>query len=1033
MNLLPRPAAAREFPSRFPGAFHAPPGLHMASARRQARARRQSPTRRQSPKPRRARGAHHLPGALHLASALCLAAVVLPTRPASAAPAAPQRAVAEADLAAFAPRHVGPAVAGGRIHDVEALPDDPSTIYVATASGGLWKSVNRGITWSNLWEHMPTSTFGDVAIAPSDSRILYAGTGEQQNRQSTSWGNGVYRSDDGGVTWTHLGLEETRHTGRVQVHPTDPDVVYVAALGNLWRASPDRGVYRSRDGGGSWEKVLYVDEHTGAVDLAMDPSDPNVLYAATYQRRRRTWGFNGGGPGSGIHKTTDGGDTWRELTNGVPGGDKGRIGIAVARTNPMVLNALIQHAAESGGYRSDDGGESWQKVSDQNIRPMYYSHVFIDPTDENRVYTLATSSHKSEDGGRTFTEIASRPTYDVGVHADHHSMWIDPGDPDHFYLAGDAGLHETYDGGATFRRINNLPIGQFYGIDVDDRDPYWIYGGMQDNHSWMGPSATRSWEGIVDDDWRQSGFGDGMYQQAAPDGRTVYINAQNGAWTRFDNATGDMMSLRLVAPEGEDPYRWDWVSPSLLSRHDPNVVYLGGNRLFISRDRGDSFARTEDLTRRQDRDEMEIMGVEGREIGLSRNDGTASYGEIVTLSESPLDPDVLWVGTDDGNVQVSTDAGRSWTEVSSGAEGVAGGAYVSRVAASAADPATAYVAFDAHRDGDFAPYLYRADEFGARWTPLHEALPTGSVNVVAEHPDNPNVLFVGTEHHVFASTDRGESWAKFPGLPTTAYDDLVIHPREKDLVLGTHGRSIVVVDDVAPLAEYAAGGDGPVALFGVRRGTIRNYWKDTSYRAQALFMGENPSDGTLVTYWLDPSLEEDAGLEGEAPRLTIRNAAGEAVRVMDVPGGAGMHRVNWDLRHGLPGESEEWAAHDPSEVPRPLGARGPFVSPGVYTVELSVGGTAHARKLHVRGDPDLPLAAADYQRREAFLLEVLELAARLEGATGPAAGYRNQLRRLYAAVDGGGVRQGTLHPPTATQREQLEQIKRALRARGLVT
>lgn len=951
-------------------------------------------------------------------------------RPAMASPAAPfQQAVAEADLAAFQPRHVGPALTGGRIHDVEALPEDPSTIYVATASGGLWKSTNRGITWANLWEHMPVSTFGDVAIAPSDPDIVYAGTGEQQNRQSTSWGNGVYRSDDGGATWNHLGLEETRHTGRVQVHPQNPDVVYVAALGNLWRSSPDRGVYRSRDGGNTWDKVLFVDDHTGAVDLAMDPSDPNVLYAAMYQRQRRAWGFNGGGSGSGIYKTTDGGDSWRELTNGLPEGDKGRIGIAVAQTNPMVLNALVQHETESGGYRSEDGGESWEKASDQNIRPMYYSHVTIDPTDENRVYTLATSSHKSEDGGRTFAEIAARPTYDVGVHADHHAMWINPNDPEHFYLAGDAGLHETYDGGVTFRRIHNLPIGQFYGIDVDDRDPYWIYGGMQDNHSWMGPSATRSWEGIVDDDWRQTGFGDGMYQQAAPDGRTIYINSQNGNWTRFDNVTGDMISLRLAAPEGEEPYRWDWVSPSLLSQHDPNVIYVAGNRLFVSRDRGDSFSRTEDLTRREDRDELEIMGVRNADTRISRNDGTSSYGEITTLSESPLDPDILWAGTDDGNVQVSTDGGRSWNEVSAGAEGVRSGTYVSRVAASAADRGTAYVSFDAHRDGDFAPYLYRAEAFGDRWIPLHGGLPSGSVNVVAEHPDNADVLFAGTEHHLFASTDRGASWARFPTVPTTAYDDLVVHPREKDLVLGTHGRSIIVLDDVGPLAEYSAAASSPAYLFGIRQGTIKSYWKDTSYRAEAVFMGDNPADGTLVTYRLAPA---GANSGGDDARLTIRNAAGEAVRVMDVPGGAGVQRVNWDLRHGFPGEADPWAAHDPIEVPRTLENRGPFVSPGVYTAELSARGTVHARKFRVRGDPDLPLAVADYQAREAFLLDLLNLRVRLDRA--PASTDRNrslrELQQLYGALNGGGVRQGTLHPPTATQRAQLESIRQRLGESG---
>ena len=946
--------------------------------------------------------------------------------PSLAAPLAAQQAITEADLAAFQPRHVGPAVTGGRIHDVEALPGDPSTIYVATASGGLWKSVNRGISWANLWEHMPVSTFGDLAIAPSDPSVLYAGTGEQQNRQSTSWGNGVYRSYDAGATWRHLGLEETRHTGRVRVHPADPDVVYAAALGNLWRPSPDRGVYRSRNGGQSWDKVLYIDENTGAVDLVIDPSNPDVLYAAMYQRQRRTWGFNGGGPGSGIYKTTDGGGNWRELTNGLPEGDKGRIGIAISESNPQVLNALVQHDTESGGYRSEDGGESWAKVSAQNIRPMYYSHVFIDPTNQDRVYTLATSAHRSEDGGRTFVEIAERPTYDVGVHADHHTMWIDPGDPEHFYLAGDAGLHETYDMGVTFRRINNLPIGQFYGITVDNRDPYRIYGGMQDNHSWMGPSRTRSWEGIVDDEWRQSGFGDGMYQQADPDGRTIYINTQNGGWTRFDNVTGDMMSLRLSAPEGEESYRWDWVSPSLVSRHDPNVVYLGGNRLFISRDRGDSFTRTEDLTRRQDRDTLEIMGVRGADIELSRNDGTSSYGEIVTISESPLDPAVLWVGTDDGNVQVSTDGGRSWSEVSGGAPGLPDGTYVSRVLASADGRATAYVTFDAHRDGDFRPFVYRTDNFGAAWTPLHDGLPSGSANVIVQHPDNPDVLFLGTEHHVFATTDRGASWARFPTLPTTAYDDMVIHPREKDLVLGTHGRSIIILDDIGPLARYGATAADAAALYDARPGTIMNYWKDTSYRAQAIFMGDNPVDGTLVTYRL--------GAGSGPARFTVRNAAGDVVRELAVPSAPGLHRVDWDLRHALPGDDgSEWAAHDRAVVPRTLDRRGPFVSPGIYTLELSARGTTVTGNVSVAGDPDLPLTVEDYREREAFLLEILELTSLLgEGGNDGASVYRRQLTQLYSAINGGGVRQGTLHPPTTTQREQLERIRQALRRMGLV-
>ena len=976
---------------------------------------------------------HHAPGVLLALLGLAGLALATPLAPLLASPLTAQQAITEAELAAFQPRHVGPAVTGGRIHDVEALPYDPSTIYVATASGGLWKSVNRGITWTDLWEHMPVSTFGDLAIAPSNPDILYAGTGEQQNRQSTSWGNGVYRSDDAGATWRHLGLDDTHHTGRVQVHPTDPDIVYVAALGNLWRSTPDRGVYRSRDGGDTWDKVLYVDEHTGAIDLAIDPSDPDVLYAAMYQRQRRTWGFNGGGPGSGVYKTTDGGDSWRELTNGLPDGDKGRIGIAVAPTNPRILNILVQHSTESGGYRSEDGGESWEKVSDQNIRPMYYSHVFIDPTNEDRVYTLATSSHRSEDGGRTFVEIAERPTYDVGVHADHHTMWINPADPDHFYLAGDAGLHETYDRGVTFRRINNLPIGQFYGITVDNRDPYWIYGGMQDNHSWMGPSATRSWDGIVDDEWRQSGFGDGMYQQADPDGRTIYINAQNGGWTRFDNRTGDMMSLRLSAPEGEEPYRWDWVSPSLISRHDPNTVYLGGNRLFVSRDRGDSFTRTEDLTRGQDRDELEIMGVRGADITLSRNDGTSSYGEIITISESPHDPAVLWVGTDDGNVQVSVDGARSWNEVSRQRARPPG--------RHLRQPRARFGAGARHR----VRHLRRAP--GRRLSPVR--VPHGrlrrDLDPAARRPPLRRRRLPGG----LDQRDRRASRQPGRALHRHRAPRLRQH-RPRHLVgalarpahhgLRRHGRPPARKGSRAWHAR-------PLDHHHRRRGAARTVRRHRSRRGRAVrerpgpdhelleghlvpgpshLHGRQPVDGTVITYRLGPG--------SDPARLTVRNAAGEVVRSMAVPSGPGLHRVDWDLRHGLPSEGDdaEWSAHDPAVVPRPLGQRGPFVSPGVYTVELSARGEVRAGNVSVGGDPDLPLTVEDYREREAFLLEILELSGQLEDAGDAASDHRRDLMQLYGAINGGGVRQGTLHPPTATQREQLERIKRALRRQGLV-
>ena len=964
---------------------------------------------------------------------LAVAAVAAP-------PPAAGQSLTTRDMEAFHPRAIGPAVTGGRVHDVEALPDNPSTIYVASASGGLWKTTNRGHTWTNVFDTMAVSTFGDVALAPSNPEIVYAGTGEQNNRQSTSWGNGVYRSDDGGSSWRHLGLEATRHIGKVRVHPTNPDIAWVAALGNLWAGSEDRGVYRTEDGGRTWERVLFVNEHTGAVDLVVDESEPETLYAAMYQRLRRTWGFNGGGPGSGIYKSSDGGRTWSELTNGIPAGDKGRIGIAISASNPSVLNALIEHPDrdQQGTYRSEDGGATWARMSSMNGRPMYYSHIFIDPSDEDRVYTLATRSNVSEDGGRTWTQIALAPTYDVGVHADHHTIWINPADPNHLYLAGDAGLHESYDRGINFRKINNFPISQFYAINVDMRDPYWVYGGLQDNHSFFAPSETRRWEGILNDDWMQNGFGDGMYWQADPrDGRVAYGSSNGGNHFRYDTETGDMVDISPRAPMGER-HRFDWTSPSLLSAHDPDVLYVAGNRLFTSRDRGESWVRTEDLSRQIDRDQLELMGVRGSDITISRNDGTSSFGEATTLAESPLDPAVLWVGFDDGNLQVSRDGGRSWTEVSGNVAGLADGTYVSRITASKAGPGVALAAFDAHRDGDFRPLLFRTEDFGATWTPLHGGLPTlGSVNDVVEHPDDPGVLFVGTEHAMFASVDSGSSWAKIPNLPTTAYDDIVVHPRERDLVMGTHGRGIWILDDTRPLSEWREATTA-AHLFSIAPATIMIYKKDTSYRGQAEFAGENPVDGALLTYRLG------AGA-GEA-QIEIARADGSVIRTMTVPGGEGTHRVNWDLRHAPTGR-DVWSRHDDPALARPIAPRSHWVSPGTYTVTLVARGLRSEQRLEVRGDPELTITQAQYEARERFLTEVQALTAEVQqlmrsagveaggfGApTGPPDAPETQLRTIfrnvggvYRGMNGGQVRGGTLYPPTAAQLEVVRESRALL-------
>ena len=921
-------------------------------------------------------------------------------------------------------RSVGPAVAGGRIHDVEALPDDPSTIYLAMASGGIWKSTNKGTTWEPIFDDQPVSTFGDLSIAPSNPEVLWAGTGEQNNRQSTSWGNGVYRSLDGGETWTHLGLDDTRHISRVLVHPDDPDVAFVGALGTLWAPSEERGVFKTTDGGHTWSKVLFVDTYTGIIDMEMDPANPDILYAASYQRLRRAWGMNGGGPGSGIFKSTDGGRTWKELTNGLPEGNKGRIGLAISETMPNVLNALVEHAEDPGVYRTEDGGTSWEKVNPLNPRPMYYSHIAIDPTNDQRIYVLATSFSKSEDGGNGFMTLPTRPTYDVGVHSDFHDMWIDPGNPSHFYLAGDGGLHETWDMGRTYIKINNIPFGQFYGIGVDMREPYYIYGGMQDNHSWMGPSATRHWIGIINDDWQQIGFGDGMYQQPDPTShRYVYVLAQNGNILRLDAETGDHLNVRPHPQEGEDAYRFDWVTPAIVSQHDPNVVYLGGNRLFISRNRGVSWDRTDDLTHQIDRDTLELMGVPGSETMLSKNDGTGSFGEITTIAESPLVASILWVGADDGALQVSRDAGRTWTEVSSNVTGLREFTYVSRVVASVTAPGTAYATFDAHRDGDFAPYVYRTTDFGITWEPLMTGLPSGSANVIIEHRDSPSLLFLGTEHALYASTDGGAHWAMFEELPTTLYDDLLIHPRDNDLIVGTHGRSIWILDDVTPLVEWNTVTTDVPHLFTVRRATIFQYWKDTSYRGQGAYAGENPPFGAILTYRLPRDVEEAT--------ITVTNPHGELVRTIDVPATEGTHRLTWDLRHepprgtGRPGFQQQG-------LPQSVGARGPFVSPGPYTVTLTADGTISTQNVEVIGDPMMNLTADQWNERETFLLGILEAQRRLsEAANAMEPEMQQELRRVQRSLsslanefNGSGVQQGTLYPPTRTHLERWRVLER---------
>lgn len=977
-------------------------------------------------------------------------------------------------------RSIGPAVMGGRIHDVEVDPRDPATIYVGAAAGGIWKTTNKGTTWAPIFDGQPDNSFGDIAIFAGDSRIVWAGTGEQNNRQSSSWGGGVYRSTDAGETWSFVGLKGSGSIGRVLLHPTDAATAWVAVVGDLWKPTMERGVFKTTDAGRSWAKVLFVDSLTGATEIVMDPRNANVLYAATYQRLRSVFGFNGGGPGSDLWKSTDGGTTWAKLAGGIPTGDKGRIGIAIAASRPDVLVATIEHQSAGGLYRSEDAGATWRMVSRTNPRPMYYSKPSIDPTTDQRVWLMGVQPAKSEDGGATFETMPNSPTYDLGLKDDHHSLWIDPNNTRHLLLGGDGGLHESWDLGITYARINNFAVGQFYRIAVDDRDPYWIYGGLQDAHSWMGPSATRSWLGIMNADWKQIGFSDGTGQAVDKRGhRYVYSTSSGGNITRVDAETGDRFEIQPVAPTGES-YRFDWTAPIVASTHTAGTVYLGANKLLISRDFGSTWTATADLTREVDRDTLRMAGVLNTDIRISRNDGESSFSEITTMAESPIDGKVLWVGTDDGNVQLSQDGGRTWRELSGAIRGVANGSFVDRIVASSASRGTAYVTIDNHRSGDFTPYIFRTADFGGAWTRVTTGLPDDApVRSIVEYPGQPNVLFAGTERSVFFTTDRGDHWTRLAAdLPTTRFDDLIVHPRTKDLVLGTHGRSIWVLDDASPFAEWTSAVAAERAhLFSVRRATIVNYWADVSTAAHAIYAAENPAEGAVFSYHLASPAQQVT--------FTVTNERGRVIRELTGPGTAGLlHRVNWDLRYPAPagggfggfggagggppaGAGGGGRAPARTALPIPahnIGARGFYVAPGTFTVTMDVDGMRSTRTFEVRADPEMMETLADHRAREAFLLDAQDVQARLTaastafraklaGATGAdstrmveigqryglvssaargAGGFRRptgplaELAGLPGSWNGSGARHGGLQAPSGTQRAVLAAAKAAL-------
>ncbi|MCH8287162.1 hypothetical protein IIB79_11665, partial [candidate division KSB1 bacterium] len=707
----------------------------------------------------------------------------------------------------------------GRVTDIDALEDDFATVLVAAASGGVWKSTNAGTTWEQIFAGYGSSSIGDVAFFQKDPNIIWVGTGESCTRNSVAWGDGIYKSIDGGLTFQNMGLRESKHISEVVTHPNNPDIVYVAAQGHLWGHGGDQGIFKTTDGGLTWEKMtngVPDDGRTGASDLKMDPDNPNILYAGYWERMRQPHRFDSGGPNGGIYKTTNGGRSWNKLTNGLPEGDTGKIGIAIYKEDPGIVMAIVEaeqaedradlSTPKSGIYRSENGGGSWEYISSMNNRPFYYSHIYISPVDDNTVYVLDGSGRISEDGGKTF------PRSMPGISGDFHALWLDPNNMNRFYVGNDKGSYITHDHGLTFTMFDDMDISQFYAVNVDMRDPYFVYGGLQDNGNWGGPSNSRDVNGILNDHWFKFHSGDGFHTTPDPnDWRTVYTESQGGRISRFDAVYRQVG--RQISPNRQNvlnfdeyitqdylqrqiengwssggrgggtptatPFRFNWSAPFILSPHNSKTIYFGSNFLFKSVNRGDTWnIISPDLSK--------AVRINRESGGLTRDVTSAEHhASLITISESPITPGIIWVGTDDGNVQITRNDGKIWTNVRGNIPDVPEDLWVSRVEASHFDEATAYVSFDGHRSDNYDPWIYRTTDYGRTWSAVMSNIPNGQVvYVVKEDLKNQNLLFAGTEGTVFASVNGGESWERLMNdMPTAAIHDLVIHPREHDIIV----------------------------------------------------------------------------------------------------------------------------------------------------------------------------------------------------------------------------------------------------------
>ncbi len=934
-------------------------------------------------------------------------------------------------------RSIGPAVASGRVMSIAVNPKNNFEYYVGVASGGVWKTVNDGTTWTPVFDNEGSYSIGWVELDPNDTSVVWVGSGESNSQRSVGYGDGIYRSDDGGKDWKNLGLKKSEHIGRVVIDPRDSKVIYVAAEGPLWGPGGDRGLYKSSDGGKNWKPVLTISENTGVVDVQLDPSNPDVLYAAAYQRRRHVFTLIDGGPESAIYKSSDAGATWNKVTSGLPSVDMGRIGLAVSPADPNVIYATIEAADGKGGiFRSSDKGATWERRNEFDAGAMYYARVVADPKNVDRIFVMNVELRESLDGGKTLHKVN-----EVNHHGDNHAIWIDPDDTKHWLLGSDGGMYETWDDAKTWEFKANLPTVQFYDVAVSNEASFYhVCGGTQDNFSWCGPARTRDVSGIVNSDWYVTTGGDGFRSQVDPqDANTVYSESQYGVLVRDYRATGQELVLQPQEGKGEPPLRWNWDSPVIISPHSHTRLYFAANKLFRSDDRGDTWkAISGDLTRQIDRNKLPVMGKVWGPDAVAKNASTSFYGNIVALSESPMKEGLIYVGTDDGLIQVTNDGGGSWTKYES-FSGVPDKTYVSRLAASNFDANTLYAAFDNHKNKDFKPYLLRSSDSGKTWTSIAGDLPeNGPVLGFAEDTMNPNLLFSGTEFGAYFTIDGGKHWVRLKGgLPTIAVRDMVVQRQENDLVIATFGRGFYVLDDITPLRQLKPQAtDQAVVMYPVRdalmyveRHPLGGPKK--GFQGDAFYAADNPPYGAVFTTYLKEKIktkkEKRQDAEKEAAKknqalpypsndelraeaqeakpeayFVVYDERGAAIRRIDGKTDAGFQRVAWNLRYPAP----RVAKHpEESEENFPDAAdQGPLIVPGSYSVRMfeKIGGVvtevAGPQSFKVATENLASMNATDRTAQEEFLKKVARLYRAVYGATRTAEDVQDRLKQIREAL-----------------------------------